>query len=174
MRICFFIRWPERWFEWNGTYKYVGWESHLKKTLLQCGSIFTLPLRGIKLLVAKRLHKCENLSCHRDHNVPSFLPLLAPSPPPPPKKTLYIAIISNFSWVLQSSQENRRHWLCQIFRGKQGALWSRWEEWSMNFAQLLKWNNSINNNHYVPRAFLKNCTFDVFKSEKPSLGRLDK
>ena len=42
------------------------------------------------------------------------------------------------------------------------------------FAQLLKWNNSINNNHYVPRAFLKNCTFDVFKSEKPSLGRLDK
>ena len=43
----------------------------------------------------------------------------------------------------------------------------------MNFAQLLNWNNSINNNHYVPRAFLKNCTFDVFKSEKPSLGRLD-
>ena len=106
MRICFFIRWPEKWFEWSGTYNYVGWEignPTVKRHFLSaCGSILTMPLRGTKLLVAKRLHDCEILSCHRVHNVPTF-----PSPSPPPK-ILYIAIISNFFCVLQSSQEKSK------------------------------------------------------------------
>ena len=50
---------------------------------------------------------------HIDHN--------APCPPPPPqkkkKKKKFITIVSNFSWVLQSSQEKLKTWLCKNFGG---------------------------------------------------------
>ena len=38
-----------------------------------------------------------------------------------------IAIVSNFSWVFHSRpKRNQRQWLCKIWGGKQGALWSMW------------------------------------------------
>ena len=40
-----------------------------------------------------------------------------------------ITIVSNFSWVLQSSQEKSKTMLCKILGGKQGALWSMWKWW---------------------------------------------
>ena len=60
---------------------------------------------------------------HIDHNASC----LAPAP------QICITIVSNFSWVLQSSQEKSKRMVMQHFgwgrEGKQGALWPRWKWW---------------------------------------------
>ena len=43
--------------------------------------------------------------------------LFPPPPPPPKKKKNYINIVSNFSWVLQSSQEKYKAMVIQNFEG---------------------------------------------------------
>ena len=64
---------------------------------------------------------------HIDHNAPCL----------PPK--FFIAIVSNFSWVLQSSQEKSKTMIMHFFGGREGgggggrskqdALWSMWKWW---------------------------------------------
>ena len=150
------------------------WESHRKKTFPQCVWLnFDHAFEGNQITGREKTSWLWNSLLPPSPYVPTF-----PSPSPPKKKILYIAIISNFFCVLQSSQEKSKTMVKPNFfffgggGGKKDALWSRWKKWNFNFAQLLKWNNSINNNHYVPRAFLKNCTFKVFKSEKTQFGEI--
>ena len=38
-------------------------------------------------------------------------------------------IVSNFSWVLQLSQEKSKTMVCKILGGKQSALWCMWKWW---------------------------------------------
>ena len=75
---------------------------------------------------------------HKDHNTPWFLPhphpLLPPPPPPPPP--IFRTSVSNFSWILQSSQERSNTMVMNFFfwwggggRGKQGALCSIQKWW---------------------------------------------
>ena len=47
-----------------------------------------------------------------------------PSPVPPPPKKMLNRIVSNFSQVLQSSQEKSKTMVTPNFGGKQGALLS--------------------------------------------------
>ena len=56
--------------------------------------------------------------------------LLYHPPPPPPKKKFCIAIVSNFSWVLKSSQEKWKTKLMPNFGGKQDELRAMWKSGS--------------------------------------------
>ena len=84
------------------------------------------------------------------------------SPPPPPprvhsplftiftKTIMYlvypqkfcIAIVSNLSWVLQSSQEKSKTMATQNLGGKQGALWSMWKvsRWLPEAVKMAAWS----------------------------------
>ena len=51
-------------------------------------------------------------------------------PPPPQKKKNTHPLFSISHWYYSRPKRNGRQWLCKIFEGKQGALWSR-RKWSI-------------------------------------------
>ena len=55
---------------------------------------------------------------------------IPPPPPPRPYPKFCIAIVSNFSWVLKSSQEKWKTMLMPNFGGKQDVLRAMWKSWS--------------------------------------------
>ena len=83
-----------------------------------------LELSGSKNLERERLEQIQPLNYllfihyfRIDHNAPCL--------PPPPPPEFCIPIVSNFSWVLQSSLEKSKTMVRQSFGGgKHGALWS--------------------------------------------------
>ena len=84
-------------------------------------SRLTKPRKSVK---KKASEKEEGICCchflhfpfihnfHIDHNASCL----------PPALQICITIVSNFSWVLQSSQEKSKRMVMQILGGKQGAL----------------------------------------------------
>ena len=110
-----YVHWCFKQSDWFGILDYLSWE--LKMRWLQCGNntVTTCPSQVIAFW------KCQ--SC--------LLPL--PPPPPPPEKK-YIAILCNFSRVVQWLQETlntvlRQFWVGGIEGWHKQGLWQEIQKW---------------------------------------------